>query len=71
MKVQIDPSGRAACSRCKNKIQKGTKRLEVITGSFRGNVQKKRYCSFCALTILNLLLEEFYEDDEDEVCNEE
>ena len=36
--------------------------MEIISGAFRGNVQKKKFCKECAIDYLSERLEDFGED---------
>jgi hypothetical protein len=51
IKLEIDPSGRCVCSRCKTRITKGSPRIVHQVGS--GKWQRvSKYCSNCGVDIL-------------------
>ena len=60
MKLEIDPSGRARCHKCKDLITKGDMRLKVQQGAFQNRPRYKTYCGGCAMNMLDILMDDLY-----------
>lgn len=55
MFIEVDPSGRTACSSCDRPLEKGSDRLVVEAGA--GKWKKvKRYCPACGLAVLTTVV---------------
>ena len=55
MRVEEDPSGRAKCCECEDKIEKGSKRLIEKVFAFNRPSELK-YCRVCAISYLGGLM---------------